>query len=146
MEQLREKLKDLITIYYDEGLFIGSIDQSLIDDIEIKLRVTLPESYKWYVKNYGSGGIGTHIIGAVTKQNLPVVNSTERYRCYNMPDGLVVVADVGEWVYCLDTNRMKNCECPVITWSMHDKDGIIDINNNFYEFLLESLNEAIDNL
>jgi hypothetical protein len=74
------------------------------------------------------------------------VNSTEKYRKYGLPKGLVVIEDVGEWIYCLDTDRIKDNECPVVTWSMHDKDGVIERNDNFYEYLLDNLNEAIDNL
>ncbi|GFZ30402.1 antitoxin YobK [Clostridium zeae] len=146
MIHIREKIEDLIATYYDEGFFLGSIDESLIDETEIKLDVTLPDSYKWYIKTYGCGGIGFDIIGVGRDGHLPVVSSTEKYRSYGMPIGLIVIQDIGEWVYCLDTNRMSKCECPVVTWSMHDRDGIIFRNNNFYEYLLDSLKEAIDNL
>ena len=142
----KEKICKLISTYSDEGFFVGNIKESLIKEIEVKLGVILPESYKWYVKNYGCGGIGFDIMGVTRTGNLLVLNSTEKYRKYGLPNGLVVIQDIGEWVYCLDTNRFEGEECQVVTWSMHDKDGIIYRNNNFYEYLLDSLNEAIDNL
>lgn len=146
MNDIREKITELINNYYDEGFFVGNTEEYLIKEIEIKLGIILPESYKWYVKTYGCGGIGFDIIGVGKGNNLSVVNSTEKYRKYGLAKGLVVVEDVGEWVYCLDTDRIKDSECPVVTWSIHDKDGAIERNDTFYEYLLDSLNEAIDNL
>lgn len=146
MGNMRGRICELINTYSDEGFFNGNVEESLIKEIEVKLGVILPESYKWYIINYGGGGIGFDIIGVTRTGNLLVVNSTEKYREYGLPDGLVVIQDIGEWVYCLDTNRFDGEECPVVTWSMHDKDGIINRDNNFYEYLLDSLNNAIDNL
>ncbi|MEI1421681.1 SMI1/KNR4 family protein [Bacillus cabrialesii] len=33
---------------------------------------------------------------------------------YNLSDGLVVIEYVDEFPYCLDANKMKDGECPVI--------------------------------
>ena len=37
--------------------FTGGIDEDKIKIIEKQLNVTLPESYKWFLRKYGSGGI-----------------------------------------------------------------------------------------
>lgn len=64
------------------------------------------------------------------------------YRKLGLDSGLVVIENMDEYAYCLNTKQMKDNECPVIAW---DKQGGIDnFNeaNNFYEFLWNRLNEA----
>ncbi|ETB70618.1 hypothetical protein A943_13985, partial [Bacillus sp. CPSM8] len=44
--------------------FTGGISIEKINEIQENLNVKLPESYKWFLKNYGSGGIyGVDILG-----------------------------------------------------------------------------------
>ncbi len=73
-----------------------------------------------------------------------VVTVTEEYRTYyNLSDGIIVIEDVDEFSYCLDTNKMENDECPVIVWANEagygDKVGIAFCN------FLEELEEAKEN-
>ncbi len=44
--------------------FTGGIGEDKISKIEQDLKVKLPESYKWFLRNYGSGGVyGIDILG-----------------------------------------------------------------------------------
>jgi hypothetical protein len=43
MNDIREKITELINNYYDEGFFLGNTEESLIKEIEIKLGIILPE-------------------------------------------------------------------------------------------------------
>lgn len=103
----------------------------------------MPESYKWFLTNYGSGGLfGVDILGVAKSNIASVVIETESYRDLGMSENLVVIEDIGEYAYCLDTSNMENNECPVIAW---DRQGGLDDYNtakNFYEFLSQRLLDA----
>uniref|UniRef100_UPI001C2FD487 SMI1/KNR4 family protein n=1 Tax=Bacillus sp. GbtcB13 TaxID=2824758 RepID=UPI001C2FD487 len=72
-----------------------------------------PESFKWFLKNYGTGGnSGVEIIGYDLEGDY-VVEQTEDYRkYYDLPNGIVVIEYVDEVSYCLDTNKTEDGECP----------------------------------
>ncbi|MCY7862687.1 SMI1/KNR4 family protein [Bacillus haynesii] len=127
------------------GLKKGGESEDKIAYIEHHLNVVLPESYKWFLKNYGSGGIsGVEIIG-YELEGAYVVEQTEDYRkYYDLPDGIVVIEYVDEFSYCLDTNKMEDGECPVIVWANDAGYGDV-VANNFLEFFMEDLKESKEN-
>lgn len=46
-----------------------------------------------------------------------MVRNTERLRkMVNLPAHYVVIEDVEEFYYCLDTTDLVNGECPVVSW------------------------------
>ncbi|MCQ5455223.1 SMI1/KNR4 family protein [Bacillus paralicheniformis] len=124
--------------------FTGGISIEKINDIQENLNVKLPESYKWFLKNYGSGGIyGVDILGHGKVSR--VVTVTEDYRDhYGLIDGIVVIEYVDEFSYCLDTNRMVDGECPVILWDNQEGYGR-KVATNFLEFFIENLKESKEN-
>ncbi len=65
-----------------------------------------------------------------------VVIETESYRDLGMGENLIVIEDIDEYAYCLDTSNMVNNECPVIAWNKQG--GLDDYNTaeNFYEFFI----------
>ncbi|SFT02315.1 SMI1/KNR4 family protein [Marininema halotolerans] len=109
------------------------------------LEVNFPDSYKWYIQNYGHGGVeGVEILG-IAHIAMPVVEETVHYRQHGLPPQYVVVEDCGEYVYCLDTSRMENGECPIINWAIWEPIAI-DKFDDFYSFLVDRFQEEIDNL
>ncbi|PTM57554.1 SMI1/KNR4 family protein [Desmospora activa] len=141
----KEKILAMVSEYREDSFFTGSVHDFHVNQIEELLEVTLPDDYKWFVKNFGHGGIGGVDILGVSKTELPTcVKFTQRYREYGLPHSFVVIENCDEWVNCLDTASMKNGECPVVDW---DRFGSSRIKyNNFYDFLLDQFKEAIDNL
>ncbi|MGG3571863.1 SMI1/KNR4 family protein [Bacillus gobiensis] len=139
------KLIDFINQNSEDDDFTGGISEEKINEIQEKLQVLLPESYTWFLRNYGSGGIyGVNILGH-GKVSARVVSVTEEYRkYYNLTDGIVVIEYIDEFSYCLDTNKMKNGECPVILWDNHEGYGRT-VANNFLEFLLDDLEQSKEN-
>ncbi|KZE38857.1 hypothetical protein AV656_08120 [Bhargavaea cecembensis] len=117
LEELQE-LQELIEEHADTTDFTGGISESKIGEIEKALAATLPTSYKWFLRNYGSGGIyGVDILGAGKLPIPNVVTNTERLRkTDNLPTKFVVVEDVDEFYYCLDTTELVDDECPVVAW------------------------------
>lgn len=145
MNTLQEKIIRLISDNYDKGIFCSSIADKVIEDIERDLDLVLPESYKWYIKKYGCGGIGIDIYGVTKTDRKLVVEETLRYKNKGLPQNLVVIADVGEYIYCLDLRTKDREDCPIVSWSYYDKDGIVKTSNSFYKFLIDDIEDTIDN-
>ena len=71
-----------------------------------------------------------------------VVDATKDHqKYYDLIDGLVVIEDIDEFAYCLDTNKMKNGECPVIMWDNHEGYGRT-LADNFLDYFIERLELA----
>lgn len=141
------RLINQVTNRWPEAVcFSGPADDSRIRQIEEMLGVSLPESYKWFVREYGNGGIGGVEILGVGKPTVPYcVRTTERYRRYGLPRSFVVIENVDEWQYCLETEQMQDGECPVTDWDMRGAVGLHK-RDNFYKFVIEEFARAIENL
>ena len=140
-----KKIDEIISEYRYTGILDGKVEEKYINIAEEKLQVKFSESYKEFLREYGGGDIlGIEINGVTPAGNPTVVLSTEEYRRLGLDINCVVVEDCGEFAMCLDTERMRDNECPIISWHMAYK-----IKNerykNFEEYLLDSLNEAVDN-
>ncbi|MFS0554756.1 SMI1/KNR4 family protein [Brevibacillus sp. 179-C9.3 HS] len=57
MELNKETIMELIA-NAPQKFFVGALDESRINGIEERLKVKLPDSYKWFLKEYGTGGGG----------------------------------------------------------------------------------------
>ncbi|MGC4378811.1 SMI1/KNR4 family protein [Fictibacillus sp. Mic-4] len=126
-------------------IFTGGTSSENIKWIEETLRVQLPDSYKWFLSNYGAGGLFGILILGYNHNNASVVDKTIEYReHYNLTDGLVVIEDVEFFAYCLDTNKMEDGECPVFIW-----DRVVGYQNvvakNFIEFFYDKLKNMKEN-
>lgn len=139
----KEELINFINKHKESDDFTGGVDESQINSIQNELGVKLPESYKWFLTTYGSGGLfGVDILGVAKSNRAPIVVNTKRYRDLGMDKDLVVIEDAGEYAYCLDISEMENNECPVIAWNRPG--GLDDYNTakEFYEFLSQRLLDA----
>lgn len=139
------KVKDFINRFGEDDDFTGGINEEKIIDIQTKLNVELPESYKWFLRNYGSGGIfGVDILGH-GKVSARVVTVTEDYqKNYGLTEGIVVIEDIDIFAYCLDTNKLEDGECPVIIWD--NKGGYENVvGENFLEFFFNHLQDKKEN-
>ncbi|MBM7645659.1 hypothetical protein JOD45_001877 [Scopulibacillus daqui] len=131
----------------DAGDFTDGVDENTVKNLENELKVTLPESYKWFLLNYGSGGLygvdilGVGLVGVKQINQASVVKVTKEYRDVDLDKDLVIIEDCGEYMYCLDTSQMQNAECPVVSWDQMGGIGIV-IANNFYDFLYDRLSNG----
>ncbi|MED3896414.1 SMI1/KNR4 family protein [Priestia aryabhattai] len=139
----KEELSNFINEHKELDDFTGVVEEGQIKFVQNELGVELPESYKWFLTNYGSGGLfGVDISGVAKANKAPVIAHTQRYRNLGMQKNLVVIEDIGEYAYYLDTSNIENDECPVIAWN---RIGGLDGYNtakNFYEFLSQRLLDA----
>lgn len=136
MELNRNTIVELIN-NSAKKFFVGALDNNKINAIEERLNISLPESYKWFLKEYGTGGVfGVEIFGGGLRETPTCVRETEEWRKYGLPKDFVVIQNYGGGVYCLDTSRFNNNECPVIDWEQDDQGGLNGYDN-FYLFLEE---------
>ena len=123
---------------------IGVSDDKIVQIEEI-LKVKLPESYKWFLKNYGQILImGVEIYGVLENKILSCVKVTEDYRKFGLPNKFVVVENCDEWVYCIDTSNIEYGECRVVDWDRIDGIGIEEYES-FLKFFYERLVTAMEN-
>ncbi len=141
-----EIVEKFIEKYRKNKDFTGGIDEDKIKIIEEQLNVTLPESYKWFLRKYGSGGIFSIDILGYDFAGASVVETTNNYKkYYGLIDGIIVIVDVDAFAYCLDTNKMSNGECPVISWDVDSSSYDSEEATNFLEFFWNYLNEKKEN-
>lgn len=151
-----DKLINIIKEYLDEeeldlkDEFSGGCTDNQVELVEKSLKVKLSNSYKWFLKEYGSGGIaGINLLGIESHKEdadtYTVVYGTKLYReKYNMDDSLVVLQNYGDYVACLDTSKIENNECAVVTWSQYDNGKILKKADNFYNYFLGELQYMLE--
>ncbi|MGE1110046.1 SMI1/KNR4 family protein [Bacillus wiedmannii] len=146
---MNDKIISIISTYEKDGDFMGVVNEDTIQEAAQMLNLTFPNSYLWFLKQYGSGGMdGMDINGCeTTAADSSVVYHTKLYReTYNLPEQYIILNDIDGTVTCLDTNQMKDGECPVVFWSRFSKELYAITYENFGDYLLDSLQESVDNL
>lgn len=106
----------------------------------------MPDSFKWFINEYGYGGVnGALILGVALDKSLVCVEATKELRKYGLPKYLVVIENLEEYVCCLDTSKLIKGECPVVEWDQLG--GIGDeYSDNLFIYLYERFTEAIEDL
>nr|WP_240523199.1 SMI1/KNR4 family protein [Bacillus cereus] len=114
---MKDKIISIINTYVKDGDFIGGVSEDTIQEASHFLNTPFPNSYHWFLKQYGSGGLdGMDIHGCEgTAADSSVVYHTKLYRkTYALPLQYIVINDIDGTVTCLDTSRMKDGECRVV--------------------------------
>ncbi|MFC0186698.1 SMI1/KNR4 family protein [Fictibacillus aquaticus] len=138
---MNSTIVNMINEYFEEGDFSGAISDEDIEKAERALAVHFPLEYKAFLKSYGSGGIcGVEILGVEGSEYASVVEGTERYRKLGLPNKYIVIENVDEFVYCLNTVEGYQ----VVRWDDTSKKEVIRYSS-FDEYLQDSFQEAIDN-
>ncbi|PCD06308.1 hypothetical protein CMV16_19225 [Peribacillus simplex] len=144
----KEKIIEIINEYNDSIFLTGGVSVQQIGDIENKLNVTLPDSYKWFLGQYGEGILlGIEIYGAGAKKtNIPsCVQFTEKSReDDNLPKEYVMIEELGELAYCIDTSIFLNNECPIVRWDPINEEVGEGKFDDFYKYLYYRLDEMLD--
>lgn len=139
---MKEKIKDMIEKYSEEAIFTGTVtDKSIIESSLDELNCSKLSDYKWFLENYGQGGIGGVEILGISKSNKAIFKDiTLKYRKLNLPENLIVIENCGEWLYCIDTTTGK-----IVSWDRLN--GIRgERYNTFLDFLIDRFNDEISNL
>lgn len=138
---MNNRIVDMIKKYGEENDFYGRINEDDIKLVEHRLGMIFSESYRCFIRNYGSGGIcGVEILGIENKDNPSVICGTQRYRKLGLETGCILIEDLGEFIMCIDTNDRDK----IIRWDRINKNKEYRYND-FYEYLIDTFQEAIDN-
>ena len=138
---MNSKLSDLIARYEQDGDFTHVPPrQDALAAAERLLGITIPQQFVEFLQQYSYGGIGgVTILGIGLDDSMAFLEVTLDYRKYGLPHNLLAVENVGEWLYCIDCDTGE-----VVSWSQVD--GVLPGYPSFDDFLLDDLQEAIDNL
>lgn len=94
-EQLRKEIVQLIEKIPDFFYTGGACEEQILQ-AEKELGVSFPESYKWFLRKYGTTlsiyGIGLDGITSLVKY-------TQNYREQGLPKSFVVIKMLGYWKY-----------------------------------------------
>ncbi|MEM5014004.1 SMI1/KNR4 family protein [Niallia taxi] len=132
---------------YPEEYTIGKgIKEETVLSLENMLNVTLPKSYRQYLVKYGFVEmLGRSIFGYEPPDETTVVRYTERLLKNGLPKGFMVVEDVHEFIYCLNTNEMNGkSECPVVCYFPYGNTVCTDEYSSIEEYLIDIIEEGID--
>jgi cell wall assembly regulator SMI1 len=126
------------------SLGIGA-SSSEIARCEESLRVSLPQSFRWFLNTFGALTWPDYIYGIVPANSagLSVEENARQEREETdppMPLHLVPFAGDG-WgnSFCLDTSRLEEGECPIVFWN-HEREGDqqpVTTHSSFLEWLEE---------
>jgi len=127
-----------------KAFFVGQAEDKDVHQIEQQLKVGLPESYKWFLKEYGYGGIGSlEIYGKGLDKIAACVECTNDWRNYGLPNSFVVIEEPGmDHIVCLDTSKLVDGECPVVDW-IQDYGVGEEYYSSFIEFFKSRLIEHL---
>ena len=127
--------------YEERGDFTyAKVTDEMIASAQQQLGIALPEQYINFLKSYGHGGIGgVDTLGVGLDGSLVFVEETMEYREYGLPDNFIVIENIDEWLYCIDSNTQK-----VVSW---DPSGYVKEEYGcFDDYLIDQMNSAIENL
>jgi hypothetical protein len=119
----------------------GPQPESRVDEVESKLQVRLPDSYRKFLTDVGRIEYPNHSYEGIDDDYLHPEYGfgtfTRLLRKNNdLPDGLFVLEsdhDADE-IACLDLNQMENSECPVIWYHVYNNKTSGPCNDSFDSF------------
>lgn len=137
------KIEQLIKGYETEKDFTYAVaSDNLIEDAENRLNVKIPKDFIWFLKKYGHGGIGgVEVLGVSKEMKSVFMEETLHYRQYGLPDKLIVIETLDEWLYCIDTSKKNE----IVMWFM---DGEVSegVYKSFADYLYDRTNDMIENM
>ena len=139
---MKEEIQKLIEEYSEDAIFTGKISSDdIIESTITELGVNIPNDYRWFLKNYGQGGIGGVEILGISKMNKAIFkDKTLEYRNHGLPNNLIVVENCDEWLYCIDVDTER-----VVSWDRIN--GVLgERYATFLEFLIDRFNDEIENM
>jgi len=118
----------------------AKVTDSMLNEAETQLGIKLPSAYRWFLTNFGQGGIGgIEVLGFGKNGKMVFVFETVKFRSYGLPQDLVLIENCAEWVYCIQSQNGK-----VGMWAPSDTRGK-EIYENFEAYLLDRINDIVEN-
>lgn len=140
---MQEKISNKITSNLDvfENAFLLRFPtEKELSKAKDQLGFDIPNEYVWFLKTYGHGAFFFEFLGYGINGNAILVEKTLYERKFGLPIELLVIENCDEYVVCIDSSNGK-----IVSWSKHDKDGVIAVANDFYEYFMDRVENAIAN-
>lgn len=138
-EQIEALMKDNEKVFQDAFLLVRPSNEE-IKKAEQVLGFEIPESYLWFLNQYGHGGFFFEFLGCSLTGNLLFVKETLKQREYGLPTNLLVIENCDEYVVCINTDNGN-----IVSWSHYDDAGMLVKQTCFEDYFIDYLNNAIDN-
>lgn len=131
----------------NEIFWYGSANDEQIESLQRSLSCPLPGSYKRFLRHYGGGGVVGDDVSGIEDNDASKTSGgtalggtlTCRGR-FELPHHLVVIYfHDDEICWCLDTSRIINDECPVVSYSLALQKVDRVIASSFSEFFKQYL-------
>ena len=130
--------------------FRGGVAEDIIRKYEEMLEVTLPASYKEFIKMYGAGGsCGQYIYGIEKEEYSSMWKYTEEYRKKRIiPKEYIVVRHVvtyeEDFLICLNSSNMVDGECPAVKCILCNEKlvEVVDYATDFWDVFNKENEEA----
>ena len=155
MSQPTDRYNSVAQLFRQKALTSFTVDPATDEEItaaEQQLGHPLPDSYKWFQKEFGNFGgafpdIYSARVPAEGMQNIVGINFSERSDYFpRMPTHLIAFSDnSGGDSYCFDTTQFKSGKCAVVFWDHEgDEEQTPEVvAADFAEWLEEELNETL---
>ena len=143
MIDMQEKIMNKITSNAEvfENVFLMRFPTAEeLSEAKEQLGFAIPEEYVWFLKTFGHGGFFFEFLGYGINGNALLVEKTLYERQFGLQKELLVIENCDEYVVCIDSSNGS-----VVSWSKHDKDGVIAVANDFYQYFMDRIENAIAN-
>ena len=146
LSELIEKVCEEEGVELDEIFDMPQEDNTdLIRQFEENFEVKLPADYKYFLTQYGSGGLGYFDFFGIESGKVDISDSTlaiitNECREKGMPKQLVVIEHLGDYVTCIDTLKSEG---EVVNWSWLDDGKIVKIADNFETYFIGKLEDCL---
>lgn len=102
---MRDYLYKTIKENENKGDFTyAEVTDSMLTKAEARLGLKLPNAYRWFLINFGQGGIGgIEVLGIGKNGKMNFVEETLKYRSYGLPKDVILIENCDEWVYCINS-------------------------------------------
>lgn len=123
---------------------VGKPSIEKIAEYENKIGLNFPETYRWFLREYGAGGIGSvDILGIDPDDYSDVLSYTKDKRQNGLEHKYIPIFDCDEFIYCIDTEDKQTDGSTVIRWDISSKKAELRANN-FIDFLYEEFERVLN--
>jgi hypothetical protein len=153
-DEIKALIED-VRDYIDFADFGEGVSEECIAKAEERLGFSLPESYKWWLKNYGGGEVFGYEIFSVYEDDFDEVDGGDIVQMYERSKGeigkrYIPLCATDEEFFCfLVSDNIENNEYPVydLNETVYNLKGIIKEKNkyadNFLDFLYNFIDEQV---
>jgi len=150
MESISHLIKKLEDQHADL-FWQGEASLESINKLQTILKCVLPRSFKDFLLTYGGGGISEEEISGI-EANDPYIQNRgtvlgDTLLCreeFQLPEHFIVIYfGMDNVVWCLDTSKLENEECPVISYDVYLKKSFF-LFPTFNEFMHDFLTHRIN--